>query len=176
MNTFKWVVGALFCIVILGQIIGTSSKVGPAGAAFSETPQQAALEPLKDSCSKLSKLLGYHSNLSDAQKDDLWERSYKGRQFTWAFQLVSAETAYDDDFDVTFVCLPPTGRPTLIKMVYPSDSKKTVLGFKKGRSYKISGVLTEYEAAPAELSDQVSVRFFATPVTEPDLSRIPSSK
>ncbi len=120
-------------------------------------------KPIKDSCARLTSILGYHSNRSSAQKDDLWGKTYKNRQFKWKLQLVSADKAFDDDYEVTFACLPPSEHQAMVKMTYPESMKSVVLKFKKGTPIEVTGTLKEYENPPDDLADKVSIRITAEP-------------
>lgn len=149
-----------------GAIVPTTTAVPP--------------EKINESCAKFADVFGYDSKMTSVQKDEMWESKYKEKRFQWTVQVVSVESTYDEDYDVTFACLPASRHPALLKMFYPKENRAKVLKFNTGMPYSIAGVLKDYEVPPIEFASQVSVRITAEPLesadTEANESRSPAKE
>lgn len=118
------------------------SSTSSASAPVPQEEKKAAL--LKESCLKVSDTFGASSQLSDLQKDELWN-NYKGRSFKWKMSVtdVRSET-FGSGFSVQYKC---QGSHSLIQDViitYPSSSKQMVLGLQKGGVYEVQGTLDHF--------------------------------
>jgi hypothetical protein len=110
---------------------------------------------VKDSCSKVSKLFGPGSSLSDLQKEERW-KSYDGRGFAWPLEVVEVSSGLLGGYVVQFKC--GSNSPSLIQDIqisYSARAKDMVIKLQKGSVYEVEGVLTGFSTLLGMTADPI---------------------
>lgn len=111
----------------------------------SETTKPQAVEEEKESyigetCRQVSDLFDTESQLTDLQKDEIWEQNYKGKKFEWNLQLVEVSKAvFGSGYVAQFKCTNSRSFIQDVQVQFPEEEKAYVISLQTDQVYKIKG-------------------------------------
>lgn len=127
------IVGFFTFLIVLAAIVTPPTEQ-------SSTQKAPEKEYVNVSFEDFDELFGMRSKLTDYQKNELFEREYKGKYVVWTCELVEVSKAGDE---ARFRCKASTWTWDLI-VKFRSDQKEKLLKYQKGDVVTIEGMIWKY--------------------------------
>lgn len=99
--------------------------------------------PIRESCFDVASRFGPGSDMSEAQKEELW-KEYAGRSFDWDLKVTNVASSITGGYVVQGTCRPRSASLLFdVTIHYRAAYKNFALALQKGRAYEFAGDLRQ---------------------------------
>lgn len=130
----------LFLLIVVLFVVNSNEVRAQEAAKTEDNPNL-----ITQACREVAGLFDAGSQLTDIQKDHMWDTKYKGKTFFWDLKLVEVQQRFlNSGYLAMFKCRNSKSFISDINIIFSEDQKDTVMELRKNQFYQVKGILKSF--------------------------------